>query len=92
MTELEKALNGEDYNTRDTEVQKHQEKVQNMCYDYNNIKLDKEKRREILKELVSGYNEYVFIEPNFRCVIGKNIHFKGMAMLNFNCTLLDTKK
>lgn len=91
MTELEKAFNGEAFNQRDQEIQEHQNKVKNMCYEYNNLRPDDEERKkEILKDLVTGYNDYLFIEPNFRCVFGKNIHFKGMAILNFDCTLLDT--
>lgn len=90
MTELEKALSGESYDSRDAEIMEFQHSVQKACYEYNHAVSDESKRREILSELVTGYNPYVFIEPDFRCVFGKNIHFKGMAMLNFNCTLLDS--
>lgn len=93
MTELEKALNGENFNSRDEEIRKYQENVQELFYEYNHLRpSENDRKKEILKELVNGYNDYVFIEPNFKCVFGKNIHFKGMAILNFDCTLLDTNK
>lgn len=91
MTELEKALNGEDFNSRDPEIQQFQNRVKEMWHEYNHLSPNDPKKKEILKELVTGYNDYVFIEPQFKCVFGKNIHFKGMAILNFDCTLLDTK-
>lgn len=91
MTELEKALNGEDFNSRDPEIQQFQNQVKEMWHEYNHLSPNDPKKKEILKELVTGYNDYVFIEPQFKCVFGKNIHFKGMAILNFDCILLDTK-
>ena len=90
MTELEKALNGEDYNTRDGEVVQFQARVKNLCHEFNALMPDDPKRNDIISNLVTGYNPYVFIESDFKCVFGKNIHFKGMAILNFNCVLLDS--
>lgn len=90
MTELEKALNGQPYDSRSQEIMEYQFRVKKMCHEFNHAEPDDPRRNEILSELVEGYNPYVFIESDFKCVFGKNIHFKGMAMLNFNCTLLDS--
>lgn len=90
MTELEKAFNGEQFSRRDKEVSEHMAKVKELCFEFNNTKPSDPKRNEIINELVTGYNQYVFIESGFNCVIGKNIHFKGMAMINMNCTFLDS--
>lgn len=90
MTELEKALSGEQFNRRDAEVAAFQAKVKDLIYDFNHARPNDPKRTEIIKELVTGYNQYVFIEDGFKCVFGKNIHFKGTAMINFNCTFLDS--
>lgn len=90
MTELEKALNGESFDSRDQEVMEFQFQVKKACHEFNHAMPDAPKRSVILSKLVSGYSQYVFIESDFKCVFGKNIHFKGMAMLNFNCTLLDS--
>lgn len=90
MKELEKALRGEPYNSRDEEITRFQSEVKMMCHTFNQLPPDSPKRSEILASLVSGYNPYVFVGSGFQCVFGKNIHFKGMAILNFNCTLLDS--
>ena len=69
----------------------YQIKAKNLIYDYNNTRPDeKEKRKEILKNLIGTYNENVIIEPSFRCDYGFNIHFKGFALINYNCVMLDT--
>lgn len=90
MTELEKAFAGEQFNRRDGEVARHMAKVKDLCFEFNSIKPSDPKRNKIVEELVTGYNQYVFIESGFNCVIGKNIRFKGMAMINMNCTFLDS--
>ncbi len=89
-TELEKALSGEQFSRRDAGVAEFQMKVKELLYEFNHAKPADPRRTEIIKELVTGYNEYVFIEDGFKCVFGKNIHFKGTAMINFNCTFLDS--
>ena len=90
MTELEKAFAGEQFDRRDGEVARHMAKVKDLCFEFNSIKPSDPKRNKIVEELVTGYNQYVFIESGFNCVIGKNIRFKGMAMINMNCTFLDS--
>ena len=90
MTELEKAFAGEQFSSRDEEVARHMAKVKDLCFEFNHTKPSDPKRNEIIRELVTGYNQYVFIESGFNCVIGKNIHFQGMAMINMNCTFLDS--
>ena len=90
MTELEKALSGKPYQSRDAEVARFQLRVKQKCHEFNQMMPGDPHANEIISELVTGYNPYVFIEPGFHCVFGKNIHFKGMAMLNYNCTLLDS--
>ena len=90
MTELEKALSGEQFSRRDPEVIAFQNKVKDLCYEFNNTVPSSPRRKEILSELVEGYNEYLFVESGFQCIMGKNIHFKGMAFVNLSCTFLDS--
>ncbi len=90
MTELEKALAGEAFSRRDPEVAAFQMKVKEMLYEFNSLKPSDPQRTEIIKNLVTGYNQYVFIEDGFHCVFGKNIRFHGTAMINYNCTFLDS--
>lgn len=90
MTELEKALSGEAFDRRNPEIREFQSNVKDLCFEFNHTKPSDPRRSEIIKELVSGYNPYVFIEGGFECVFGKNIHFKGMSMINCGCTFLDS--
>lgn len=51
---------------------------------------DNEKRTEILKELFGTYHPLAFPGANFRCDYGFNIHFHGLAIINYNVVMLDT--
>ena len=44
-----------------------------MLHELHSLKPSDPQRTKIIKELVTGYNEYVFIEDGFRCSFGKNI-------------------
>lgn len=70
---------------------KLQKKAKRLCCEYNmTFPEEEEKRIKILKELFGTYNPSVFVEPDFRCDYGFNIHFHGFALLNYNCVILDT--
>lgn len=90
MTEKEKMLKGIPYNALDEELLSLQEKAQLLLYEYNLLSpKDKEKKSKILKELFGKCGNLVFINQNFKCDFGKNIFFKGLAILNYNCIILD---
>ena len=66
-------------------------RAKDLCYNYNNsLPSDKEGKQAILKELLGTYNPLTFIEPNFYCDYGFNIHTSGLTVINHNCTILDT--
>lgn len=66
-------------------------KAQNLTWEYNNTRPDEnEKRSKILKELFGTCSNLTFIEPTFKCDYGFNIHTKGLAVINYNCVMLDT--
>lgn len=64
--------------------------IRELCSEYNLTGADGKKRNEILKKLLGTWNPEVRIEPQFHCDCGLNIHFQGSALLNYNCSLLDT--
>ena len=68
-----------------------QMRAKKLVYEFNNTAPDEEERRKkLLKDLFRDENLAVAIEPPFHCDYGYNIHFEGFALLNYNCTILDT--
>lgn len=66
-------------------------RAQRLCWEYNQTSPDEgEERGRILKELLGGCSELTFIEPSFRCDYGFNIVTHGLAVINYNCVILDT--
>ena len=62
-----------------------------LCWEFNQAEpSDSVRKGKILSKLFGTYHEMVFIEPTFRCDYGFNIHFHGMAIVNYNCVILDT--
>lgn len=68
-----------------------QMRAKKLVHKFNNTAPDEEGRRiSLLKELFQNENLMVAIEPPFHCDYGFNIHFEGFALLNYNCSILDT--
>lgn len=89
-TEKEKMLNGELYNAADPELIKDRENARRLTRLYNQtIETDYDRRKELIKELFGSTGESVYIEPNFRCDYGYNIHVGGNFYANFDCVFLD---
>ena len=62
-----------------------------LCWEFNQARPDEmEVKRKILSKLFGSYPEQVFVESDFRCDYGFNIHFHGLAIVNYNCVILDT--
>lgn len=51
---------------------------------------EREKGAEILKQLFGTYHFLAFPGEGFRCDYGFNIHFHGLAVINYNVVMLDT--
>lgn len=65
--------------------------AQKLCWEYNQTMPEEgEKRREILRKLFGQCSDLTFIEPTFRCDYGFNIYTHGLAVINYNCVILDT--
>ena len=90
ILEILKSKKGHNSNQRNG-FSNFQQKAKTLCYEYNKTSpLEEEKRKEILKNLLGTYNPLVFIEPSFHCDYGFNIHMHGLAIINYNCVILDT--
>lgn len=67
------------------------EKAQMLCWEYNRTSpAEKQQRAAILKKLFGTCHPLTFIEPSFHCDYGFNIHTYGLAVINYNCVILDT--
>ncbi|MQS51446.1 sugar O-acetyltransferase [Lactobacillus salsicarnum] len=62
-----------------------------ICWEYNQSKpTDTKLRSRLINKLFGTSTDLTFIEPDFHCDYGFNIHSHGLAVINYNCTILDT--
>ena len=89
-SEKEKMLAGEMYNAGDEQLVNERINARRLVREFNNsIETEIDTRTTILKELFGSTGENIFIEPNFRCDYGSNIHVGDNFFANFDCTILD---
>ncbi|MBW7644110.1 sugar O-acetyltransferase [Geobacillus thermoleovorans] len=89
-TEKEKMVAGHLYNPADPELVKERERARRLVRLYNEtLETEYEKRTALLKELFGSTGERLFIEPNFRCDYGYNIHVGENFFMNFDGVILD---
>ena len=63
-----------------------QTQAKTLCWEYNRTApLEGEKRAKILQQLLGTCHSLTFIEPDFRCDYGFNIHTHGLTVINYNC-------
>ncbi|HEM3674117.1 TPA: sugar O-acetyltransferase [Streptococcus suis] len=87
-TEREKMVAGQFYIASDPEL-RHMRKTARQQMQVFNNELDGAKRSEILKTLFGKTGNRIYMEPNFYCDYGSNIHVGEEFYANFNCTMLD---
>lgn len=90
MTELEKLDAGLEYYFFDDAVVARKEKALQRCMEFNAISpADYENQLAAIKKLFGSTGENVYIQPNFNCDNGKNIHVGEDFLANYNVTILD---
>ena len=91
MREYKKMHSGKIYNCGDEELLDMQTKCLDKLYDFNETRpTEYEKRKNMLKEMLSEIGEGCYIEPPFRSNWGgKHVHFGNNVYANFNLTLVD---
>lgn len=93
MTEKEKMLAGELYDSSDKQLVDELIKAKKLCNKYNNLDVeDMEKRNKIIKELFSKTGNEFMIMPNFYCDYGFNIEIGENFYSNHNLVILDANK
>ncbi|MEY8297374.1 MAG: maltose acetyltransferase domain-containing protein [Emergencia timonensis] len=90
MTELEKLDAGPEYCFFDADVVARKENALKGCEKFNAINpADYAAQLAAMKELFGSTGENVYIQPNFNCDSGKNIHVREDFLTNYNVTILD---
>jgi maltose O-acetyltransferase len=93
MTEKEKMLNGDYYDSRDPELIKMYHEARRLIQLYNNLDSQlMEERERILNALFQFKGNGVWIEAPFFCDYGKNISIGNNTFVNTNCMFLDNNK
>ena len=89
MSEHEKQLSGEWYNSNVPEIVELQKKSRLLMREFN-AELDRDKRFNIMKKWFKEVGENSYIEPNFFCDFGCHIILGKGVYFNTNCTVLDS--
>lgn len=93
MSEEEKMLSGELYNSSDETLVEKLTKAKKLCNQYNRLDVeDVEKGNEIIKQLFSKTGKEFMIMPNFYCDYGFNIEIGENFYSNHNLVILDANK
>lgn len=92
MDVLERIKSDEGFVGNAMRIPRHaQARARRLCHEFNHTSPDDAKRQhEILNQLFGTYHAAITLQPDFRCDFGFNIHFKGFALVNYNCVMLDT--
>ncbi|MGT2826790.1 sugar O-acetyltransferase [Streptococcus himalayensis] len=86
--EREKMVAGELYDASDRELVELRRKARAYRMQFNQ-ELDEKKRSELVKHWFGKTGDKIYIEPDFSCDYGCNIHVGENFYANFNCTFLD---
>lgn len=93
MTEKQKMLNGDFYDSRDAELLQIYHRAKKLLKEYNNLDSTLLAERErILHELFEFKGNGVWIEAPFFCDYGENISIGENTFVNTNCMFLDNNK
>ena len=81
---------GELYNSTDPALYEKQWKMNDLMYEFNHTRpSDRERLKEILKELLGSVGENCVIEPTLRVNWGCNCYLGRNVYANFNLTVVD---
>ncbi|MFX3619367.1 MAG: maltose acetyltransferase domain-containing protein [Sporolactobacillus sp.] len=90
QNEKEKMINGEPYFAGDPELRNDRLHARKLVRRLNESAGDeRDERTRILQELFGSSGAHLYIEPEFHCDYGYNIHVGDWFFANFGCVILD---
>lgn len=93
MTEYEKMVSGEIYDSSEKKLVEMRTFAHELCQRYNQLfDSESEKRAEILKNLVPDQGENLYLQGPIQFDYGKNTSFGKNCYANFNLVILDCAK
>jgi len=93
MTQKERMLNGLPYKAWLDGLSEERMECKELIYEYNNLRpSERERKFELIKEILGQTGDYVNIEAPFHCDYGKNIEVGEEFFANYNFTVLDVAK
>jgi maltose O-acetyltransferase len=93
MTEKEKLLSGEYYNSRDPELIEMYHRAKEILREWSALSTrDGEKRYELLRDLFVHVGKGVWIEGPFYCDYGKHVSIGENTFINTGAVLLDCNR
>jgi maltose O-acetyltransferase len=92
-TEIQKCLDGEIFNTSDTEIQGIIKRARRLTKEYNNLESTDTIRKEtLLTELFGSIGKNVAIDTPFYCDYGLHTTIGDNVIININCTFVDCNR
>ena len=93
MTEKEKMLQGDHYDSRDPELLRMYHTARKLLKEYNLLDSERIQERErLLTELFAYKGKEVWIEAPFFCDYGQHISIGEHTFVNSNCIFLDNNR
>lgn len=90
MTERQKMLAGELYDSSDVELVELRQRARLLFQEFNGMgDVDVDSRMAVMRELLGDAPDSVDVEPPFYCDYGSHIIMGQDTFLNFGCVLLD---
>src|SRR5574344_1750033 len=90
MTELEKLDAGLEYHFLDSEVAARKERALRLCKKLNAVDpADNASQMDVIRELFGSFGNKIYLQPDFHCDNGKNLHVGEDFLTNYNVTILD---
>lgn len=89
-TEFEKCMSGEPFDGSSPEITEMTRRNKRLLRQLRETDYaDNDAKQRIYQQMFGSIGKDVYIDINFRCEYGRNIHFGNKVIVNMNCTFLD---